>query len=255
VNPGNAIVTGGAKRIGRTIAEALAHQGWSVAIHCNESCDAAQETAKVCQRLGSPRASVVSADLTDRESCDALIEAAALALGGKLSLLVNSASAFLPDRYAEPDANTGWHNLAVDLLAPLLLTQHFALQAPKSTRHANDEHVAGSCIINLVDATALRPSRGFASYTLAKSALIALTRNAALDLAPDIRVNAIAPGPTLPGSRESEAHFTGLRIASPLRNGASLQEITDTTLHILRCGSMTGEILCLDGGIHLAALI
>ncbi len=245
-----ALVTGGGRRIGRTLALELAGQGWSVAVHYRASKLEAEQTAAECLKIGSPSAAAVCADFRSAASCATLIERAATALGGQVSLLVNNASSFLPDDYTCAREQHAAENFAVNLAAPFALTQQLAARTLKS-HSGNRPRTSVAGIVNVLDTAVLRPSRGFASYTLAKSGLLALTRNAALSLAPTIRVNAIAPGPTLRGERESAAHFANNSSRTPLGSGPQPSEIADALLYILKSPSMTGEVIALDGGAHL----
>lgn len=248
---GNALVTGGARRIGRALARALAADGWGVAIQYRTSAEAAAETRDCCRQDGAPAATAIEADLTSPAQRDTLVDRAAQALGGPLTLLVSSASGFHRDSLGEPDTAAMDANLALEVAAPLVLTQCFARQVPRPAHDAQDEPVANGCILYLADAAALRPTGGFSSYHLGKAALLALTRNAALELAPAIRVNALAPGPVLPASRQGAAHFARLRGATPLQRGAGVEELVAGLRHLLASPSVTGQVLTLDGGMHL----
>ena len=251
LKPGNALITGGARRIGRAIALALADAGWSVALHFNTSRREAKETAEECRRSGALRTATLSANLASEDARAVLVGRAAAALDGPLSLLINNASGFHRDDYAVPSESAARANFEMEVAAPLVLTQHFAAQAPAPLYEDDGEVLSNACIINLVDASALRPATGFASYLLAKSALIAMTRNAALEWAPTLRINAIAPGPTFCASRQSAEHFAESRRRLPLQRGPHAEEIAGTVLHILSCPSMTGQVIALDGGLHL----
>lgn len=248
---GNALVTGGARRIGRALALALAADGWGVAIQYRTSAKEAADTLSRCREAGSPGTAAIEADLTRPEQRDGLVDRAARELGGPLTLLVSSASGFHRDSLDVPDASAMDANLALEVAAPLVLTQSFARQLPQPAHKAQEEPVASGCIVFLADAAALRPASGFASYHLGKAALLALTRNAALELAPAIRVNALAPGPVLPASRQGAEHFAQLRSRTPLQRGAELEEVVAGLRYLLASPSLTGQILAIDGGMHL----
>lgn len=251
MEPGNALVTGGARRVGRELALALARAGWSVAVHYHESENPAQATARDCEAAGAPSAAAIPADLRQQSACDELLARSVQALDGPITLLVNNASSFLPDRYRQPMASNARDNLAVNLQAPLALIQQFALQPALSRRAARPNGSAPGCVVNLLDSDTLSPMTGFASYAIAKGGLLALTRNAALELAPEIRVNAIAPGPVLRGERQSESHFEQIRQSNPLGRSATPSDVVEGLMFILASDSLTGAVLAADGGAHL----
>ena len=180
---GAALVTGGARRIGRAIVLALAARGHDVAIHHRDSAEAADSLADEVRALGR-RAAVVCADLTDEAGTRALIPAAMQALG-PLSVLVNNASVFEDDRVGALSRETWDLHLETNLRAPVVLAEAFAEQAPD-----------GSCIVNLLDQRVLKPDPRFFSYALSRNGLWWATRTLAQALAPRIRVNGVGPGPT-----------------------------------------------------------
>ncbi|WP_217808134.1 SDR family oxidoreductase [Oceanibacterium hippocampi] len=233
-------MTGGAARIGRAIAIALAADGWSVALHCNRSRAAAEATVAEIEKSGG-RAAVVLADLADPGALAGLVPAAARAIG-PLTALVNNASVFERDEIDDLTEESWQRHIDVNLKAPLFLAQAFAAQRPAG-RPGN--------IINLTDQRVFRLTPHFVSYTVSKVGLHALTQTLAMALAPDIRVNAIAPGPTLASTRQSAAQFEKQRRSTPLRRGADPEDIAAGIRYILAAGSMTGQTIALDGGQHL----
>jgi len=236
--PRAALITGGGRRIGRVIALALAGAGYAVALHANRSRNEAEALAAEIVGQGG-RAVVVLADLTDARAVRGLVPAAAAF--APLTLLVNSAAEFEPDDIATLEAARFERTLAVNLAAPLFLAQAFAAQAP-----------AGASIVNLLDQRVLKPTPRFLSYTLSKSALHTATTTLAQALAPRIRVNAVAPGPTLPSPRQSDAEFAAQAATLPLARGPRPEDIAAAVLYLAGADSVTGVTIPVDGGQHLA---
>ena len=236
--PRAALITGGGRRIGRVIALALAGAGYALALHANRSRNEAEALAAEIVGQGG-RAVVVLADLTDARAVRGLVPAAAAF--APLTLLVNSAAEFEPDDIATLEAARFERTLAVNLAAPLFLAQAFAAQAP-----------AGASIVNLLDQRVLKPTPRFLSYTLSKSALHTATTTLAQALAPRIRVNAVAPGPTLPSPRQSDAEFAAQAATLPLARGPRPEDIAAAVLYLAGADSVTGVTIPVDGGQHLA---
>jgi NAD(P)-dependent dehydrogenase (short-subunit alcohol dehydrogenase family) len=233
-----ALITGSAHRIGAAIARALARAGYAVALHANRSREAAERLAAEIAGEGG-RACVVLADLAEAESLRNLVPAAAAF--APLTLLVNSAAEFEPDDIASLERARMERTFAVNLTAPLLLSQAFAAQAP-----------AGASIVNVLDQRVFRPTPRFLSYTLSKSALHTATTTLAQALAPKMRVNAVAPGPTLPSPRQSEAEFAEQAAAVPLGRGPTPEEIAAAVLYLAGADSVTGVTIAVDGGQRLS---
>lgn len=246
-----ALVTGGAQRLGRAMVLELAGRSADVAIHYNASRAAAEALAAEVRGLGM-RAVALQADLLDRNQTARLVSAAAQALGRPLTVLINSASIFEPDTIATATWDTWDRHIGSNLRAPFELTQAFAAQAPRGARDAAGEPVASACVINMIDQRVRKLTPEFTTYTIAKMGLWAFTQTAAQGLAPDIRVNAIGPGPTLRGWRQTEAHFAAQRAATVLGRGSGPAEICAALGFILDAPGLTGQLLCIDGGQHLA---
>ncbi|RUM96451.1 SDR family oxidoreductase [Pseudaminobacter arsenicus] len=241
-NPGRtALVTGGAKRVGRAIVEDLAGHGFAVAIHCNSSRVEADAVVQSIRQAGG-RASVVQADLTDTQAVDGLV-AQAMAEIGPIGLLVNNASVFEPDQLGDFDWATWDRHFAVHLKAPALLTRRFAEALPPEQE---------GLVVNLVDQRVWKPTPMFFSYALSKSALWAATQTMAQALAPRIRVNAIAPGPTLANARQDASDFTAQVEGLILGRGPQLADFGATIRYLWEQRSVTGQMIALDGGQHLA---
>ncbi|NKM53181.1 short chain dehydrogenase [Rhizobium anhuiense] len=236
-----ALITGSAKRIGRAIAEDLAANGFSVAIHANGSIGEAEELVAELRRKGY-RAAALQADLTDIGETGALVAKASEALG-PLDLLVNNASVFQHDSARSFNAATWALHFDLHVRAPSILAAAFAQQMPAA---------ASGLIVNIIDQRvwALRPS--FYSYTLSKSALWTATQTLAQALAPRIRVNAIGPGPSMPSERQAMEDFQAQISALILQRGPALKEFGQTIRFLYDTPSITGQMIALDGGQHLA---
>mgnify|MGYP001186293974 CR=1 FL=1 len=238
---GVALVTGGARRIGRSLVERLAREGFSVAIHCHHSTADAEEVARHIRDSGG-RAAIIRADLSDAASVGGMVEAARAALG-PLTLLVNNASEFEPDEVLSLSPERWDRHFAVNLRAPAFLARDFARQLPEGTE---------GNIVNIVDQRVWKVTPQFFSYTLTKAALFTATQTMAQALAPRIRVNAIGPGPTLANARQEAEDFSRQTDALLLRRGGSLDEIGDALMYLVRARSVTGQMIAVDGGQHLA---
>lgn len=246
-----ALVTGAAIRLGRAIAICLAARGHDVAVHYSGSAEAADETAAQVRALGR-KACVLQADLTDEAAMQALVPRAVAGLGGALTTLVNNASIFEYDNITSATRASWDRHIESNLRAPFVLTQAFAAQAPGPRRDSAGEPLAQATVVNMIDQRVFKLTPEFMSYTIAKMGLWALTRTSAQALAPAVRVNAIGPGPTLRGHRQSPEHFARQRAATILERGASPEDITAALGYLLDAPSVTGQILCVDGGQHLA---
>lgn len=246
-----ALVTGGAKRIGREIAVYLARRGLDVAVHYSSSQDDAAKTQGAIAALGR-KAVLVQADLLDETAVTGLIARAATALGGPLTVLVNNASIFEYDTVQTATKQSWDRAMGSNLRAPFLLTQAFAAQCPPAVLDDNGEPIAQGVIVNMIDQRVWKPTPEFMSYSLAKMALWALTRTAAQGLAPHVRVNGIGPGPTVQGVRQSDSHFARQREATVLQRGASPADVTAALGFFLDSPSVTGQMIAVDGGQHLA---
>ncbi len=244
-----ALVTGAGARLGAAIARALAEDGHDVALHYHSSGTGAEALADDIRRMGRA-ATAIGADLLDLDACESLVSRAAAGLGGPLDLLVNNASIFEHDDLQTATRESWDRHIGSNLRAPFILMQAFAAQAPDTG--TDGEPLASACIVNMIDQRVRKPTPEFMTYTLAKSALWTLTRTAAQALAPRIRVNAIGPGPTLRGTRQSERHFAEQRAATILERGASADDIVAALRYIVTAPALTGQLLCIDGGQHLA---
>lgn len=235
-----ALVTGAGKRLGRAFAEAIAAHGASVVVHYRSSADDALEVVEGIRSRGG-KAAALQADLADPEAVIKLFHQAVEKFV-QVDLLVNSASVFDPPGPMETDVSLWDHSLAVNLRAPFLLSQAFA------------RHRAGrsGAIVNMLDWRALRPGPDHFAYTIAKAGLAAMTGSLAQAFAPAIRVNGLALGAILPPSDGGEIPDAQLRVVPAGRVG-TVEETVRALLFLLAGPDyITGEILHLDGGRHLA---
>ncbi len=234
-----ALVTGGAKRIGRAICLELAGAGFDVAVHHHTSDDEAAALVREIEGRGR-RAVALSADLRDVVATHDLIGRAAEALG-PLSVLVNNASVFADDRLDTITGDSWDEHLETNLRAPVLLAQVFARQAPE-----------GSAIVNILDQRVLKPDPRFFSYGLSKAALWHATRTMAQALAPRIRVNGVGPGPTLPSVHQTAEDFAAEAAATPLARAGSPEAVAAAVRWLVDAELVTGQMIAVDGGQHLA---
>lgn len=245
-----ALVTGAGKRLGRAMALYLARRGHDVAVHYATSQAEAEAVVAEIRAMGR-RAASFHADLVTEAEVAQLIPAVTADLG-PLTVLVNNASIFEYDRI-ETSTRAGWdRHLESNLRAPYVLTQGFARQCPPAVMDEQGEPLAQGLIVNMIDQRILKLTPEFSTYTIAKMGLWALTRTAAQGLAPHVRVNAIGPGPTLQGARQSAAHFARQRAATVLGRGANPADITAALGFFLDSPAVTGQFLAIDGGQHLA---
>ncbi|MCG7621916.1 SDR family oxidoreductase [Epibacterium sp. Ofav1-8] len=246
-----ALVTGAGKRLGRAMALALAEDGYDVAVHYASSEAAAAETVAAIRHTGR-RAVALQADLLQDAETSRLLPRAADALGGPITCLVNNASIFEEDSLETVTRDSWDRHMQSNLRAPVLLLQALAAQALPPRRDTAGEPLSGAVVINMIDQRVRKLTPQFMSYTLAKSALWTLTQTAAQALAPQIRVNAIGPGPTLQGPRQTAADFAAQRASTPLQRGAGTQEIVAALRYLVSAPAVTGQLICVDGGQHLA---
>lgn len=227
----------------------LARRGHDVAIHYHRSASDAEATAAEARALGV-RAEIIGADLLDLDQTETLVARAQEALG-PLTVLVNNASIFEYDNLASATRMSWDRHMGSNLRAPFILTQAFARQAPKADR-SGDEPRARALVVNMIDQRVRKPTPEFMTYSLAKAGLWWLTQTSAQALAPDIRVNAIGPGPTLQGSHQSADQFARQSAATVLGRGSDPQGICAALRYLLEADGVSGQMICVDGGQHLA---
>lgn len=235
-----ALVTGGARRIGAACVHALARAGAKVVVHAHHSLAQAQEVCREVAFAGG-EARIVQGDLLDPQGVGRIMEQAQNHFG-PLTILVNNAAIFEPGTVRDTSMENWHRHMEINLTTPFFLMQHFARQCPSG---------AMGKIVNLIDQRVLRPRGGHVAYTAAKSALWTLTRMAAMELAPEIQVNAIGPGPILPVEGEAHENFTRVVHGTPMGRPGTPEEIGETLLFLLQQDFITGEMICVDGGEHL----
>lgn len=246
-----ALVTGAGARLGQAMAVTLAERGFDVAIHYASSIAGAEETARAVQAAGG-QAALLQADLLNEAETQALLPKAAEALGGPITCLVNNASIFEYDNIATATRESWDRHLESNLRAPFVLTQALAAQCPAAEMDERGEPRARGLVVNLIDQRVRKLTPEFMTYTIAKMGLWAFTQTAAQALAPHVRVNAIGPGPTLQGHRQTAEHFDRQRRATVLERGSNPEDITGALRYFLDAPAVTGQLLCIDGGQHLA---
>jgi len=232
-----ALVTGGAKRLGKAIALALAARGADIALHYHHSADEAGATAAAIRALGR-RCAGVQADLADPRAPATIFGAANSALGA-IRILINSAAVFPRGTLADTTPDAWDATFGVNLRAPFFLCQAFAGQTKDGT------------IINLADWRAERPDGDYLAYSLSKAGLVALTLGLAKALAPGIRVNAIEPGAILPPPGRPADALAGMRASIPLNRSGSAKDIAQAVVFLAESPFVTGEVLRVTGGQHL----
>ena len=234
------LVTGAARRLGRAIALDLAGAGWNAAIHYHGSDEDAAATANEVRAKGV-KAGIFACNFLHEDETAGLMDRVTAEMG-PLSALINSASLFENDDWKSADRKSWDAHMETNLRAPFILSQAFANQLPKGSKGA---------IVNIVDQRVLKPTPQFLSYSLSKAGLAWLTTTLAQALGPDIRVNAIGPGPTLKNARQSEEDFARQRDATILGHGADPADITAAIRYLLEADAVTGQMLAVDGGQHL----
>jgi len=245
-----ALVTGGAIRLGRAMALYLGERGFDVAVHYNGSAEKAAEVVEALGAMGR-KAAALRANLLDEDETAALVPAAADALGGPLSVLVNNASIFEPDEIATATRESWDRHMATNLRAPFVLLQRFAAQAPPAPLDDDLRPVPLGLVVNILDQRVWRPTPEYASYTVTKMALWALTQTAAQALAREVRVNGIGPGYTMSDPGQSPEDFQRARAAASPGRGPGPEDICAALGFLLDSPSVTGQMIAVDGLQHL----
>lgn len=238
---GAALVTGGARRIGRVLAATAARAGYDVALHVRQVDDEAEAAAGEVRSHGRS-AAILPCDLRKESATVALVGEVEAELG-PVTLLVNSASVFEQDAFSDMNRASWDLHMETNLRAPLVLAQAFARRLPEGRE---------GLIVNLLDQRVWRPGADFFSYTLSKTALWDATRMLAQALAPRIRVNAIGPGPTLQSIHQDPAAFAEEAASTLLRRPVDPSEIGAALAYLIDARSVTGQMIAADSGQHLS---
>ena len=233
------IITGGATRIGAAIAKKLSGKEIEILIHYNKSKSKAENLKKELQKKGS-KVFLVRGDLSKENDVNKIIKFAKSKLKF-FDCLINNASLFENDKIENFNTDSWGKHLRTNLRTPALLSKAFA----RNIKGKNNN------IINIIDQRVFKLTPFFFSYTISKTGLYTLTKTSAMSLAPNIRVNGIAPGPTLKNKRQSEKHFKKQYLATPLKKQVDVKEICDAVDFFIKNNSITGQILAIDSGQSL----
>ena len=233
------IITGGATRIGAAIAEKLSGPNIEITIHFNKSKSKAESLKKKLQRLGT-KVYLVSADLSKESDIYKIIKFSKSKMKF-FDCLINNASLFENDKLENFSSKSWEKHISTNLKAPAILSKEFS----KNIRGKNNN------IINIIDQRVFKLTPFFFSYTLSKTGLYTLTKTSAMSLSPNIRVNGIAPGPTIKNKRQSEKHFKSQYLATPLKQQVDVNEICNAVDFFVKNSSITGQVLAIDGGQSL----
>ena len=233
------IITGGATRIGAAIAEKLSNEKSEIVIHFNRSLTKAQSLRKKLQKNGS-KVYLIKANLSKEADIKKIIKFSKAKLK-YFDCLVNNASLFENDKIENFNSDSWEKHISTNLKAPAFLSKEFA----KNIRTNNNN------IINIIDQRVFKLTPFFFSYTISKSGLYTLTKTSAMSLAPRIRVNGIAPGPTIKNQRQSNNHFKKQYSATPLKKQVDVQEICNAVDFFIKNRSITGQVIAIDSGQSL----
>ena len=233
------IITGGATRIGAAIAENLSKPNTEIVIHFNKSKIKADKLKKKLKKYGT-KVFLVKGDLSQEKDILKIIKFAKSKLK-YFNCLINNASLFENDKLENFNSKSWQKHISTNLKAPALLSKEFS----KNVRGKNNN------IINIIDQRVFKLTPFFFSYTLSKTGLYTLTKTSAMSLSPNIRVNGIAPGPTIKNKRQSEKHFKSQYLATPLKKQVDVTEICNAVDFFIKNSSITGQVLAIDGGQSL----
>ena len=237
----NLLITGAATRVGKAIALHFAEKGWNIALHYFRSSSKAKELKKIIEQ-NRVKVALIKADLKNPKQVEKIVPLAKKKLGA-IDCLINNAALFEKDDILNFTTKSWNDHFNINLLAPTILTKQFAKQASKKTV---------SNIINIIDQRIFNLTPFFMSYTISKSGLQTLTKTMAMRLAPNIKVNAIAPGPTIKSKRQTDRHFRNQVKSTLLKKSVRLEDICDTVEFLINNNSITGQIVAVDSGQNLS---
>ena len=237
----NLLITGAATRVGKAMALHFAEKGWNIALHYFRSSSKAKELKKIIEQ-NWVKVTLIKADLKNPKQVEKIVPLAKKKLGA-IDCLINNAALFEKDDIANFTTKSWNDHFNINLLAPTILTKQFAKQASKKTV---------SNIINIIDQRIFNLTQFFMSYTISKSGLQTLTKTMAMRLGPNIKVNAIAPGPTIKSKRQTDRHFRNQVKSTLLKKSVRLEDICDTVEFLINNNSITGQIVAVDSGQNLS---
>ncbi len=236
----NLLITGGATRIGKEIALHFSKRGWNIAIHYFKSYAKAKKLKKIIEE-NPVKATLIKADLKNIKQVEKIIPFVKKKLG-TIDCLINNAALFEKDDILNFTSKSWEDHLNINLLAPVILTKYFVKQTNKKKIFN---------IINIIDQRVFKLTPHFMSYTLSKSSLYTFTKTMAMRLGPNIKVNGIAPGPTIKNKRQSTKHFNKQAKSTLLKKSVGPEDICDTVEFLIRNRSITGEVIAVDSGQNL----
>ena len=233
------IITGGATRIGAAIAQRLSGPNKEIVIHFNKSRSKAEILRKKLVKLGA-KIYLVKADLSKEKDVYKIIKFSKLKMK-YFDCLINNASIFENDKLLNFNSKSWEKHITINLKAPAILCKEFG----KNIRGKNNN------IVNIIDQRVFKLTPHFFSYTISKTGLYTLTKTSAMSLAPNVRVNGIAPGPTIKNERQSDKHFKNQYLATPLKHQVDVKEICNAVDFFIKNSSITGQVLAIDSGQSL----
>ena len=236
----NLLITGAATRVGKAIALHFAEKGWNIALHYFRSSSKAKELKKIIEQ-NWVKVALIKADLKNPKQVEKIVPLAKKKLGA-IDCLINNAALFEKDDISNFTTKSWNNHLNINLLAPTILIKQFVKQASKKTK---------SNIINIIDQRVFKLTPIFMSYTLSKSGLYTLTKTMSMRLGPNIKVNGIAPGPTIKSKRQSDKHFNKQAKSTLLKKAVAPEDICDTVEFLINNNSITGEVIAVDSGQNL----